>query len=161
MSHAESIASELRNALRGDAWHGPALLEILEGVSAEEAVQRAIPAGHSIWELVLHITSWAEIVRRRITGGHPAPGDGEDWPETGEPTDARWKAAVDALTASHEQLCDTVAGLSNDALDADAPGSDKSVAWMLHGTAQHDAYHGGQIVMLKKLVTTKQRRAAL
>ena len=47
-TRGERIAEELRHALKGDAWHGPALLESLAGVSAEEALQRPIPtAQHS------------------------------------------------------------------------------------------------------------------
>ena len=124
-------------------------------------MQRPIPTGHNIWELVLHITSWAGIVRRRLTGGQASPLDGEDWPETEGVSAEHWRAAVDALAESHDRLCEVVGKLSDEALHANAPGNSTSVAYMLHGTAQHDAYHGGQIVMLKKLVTTKHRRAAL
>lgn len=160
-TRGERIAEELRHALKGDAWHGPALLESLAGVSAEEALQRPIPTAHNIWELTLHIASWSNIALRRINGGQPAPLEGEDWPEVLDHDPQRWIAAVDALTESHQRLCETVAGLSDSDLDRNAPGSDRSIAFMLHGVAQHDAYHGGQINLLKKLVTTHHRRAAL
>jgi uncharacterized damage-inducible protein DinB len=161
LTYGESIAGELRHAFRGDAWHGPGLLEILEGVTAEEAVQRPIPNAHNIWELVLHITSWSGIALRRISGGQASPLEGEDWPAAGEISADRWGEIVGALAESHERLCEVVAGLSDDALHANAPESDRSIAFMLHGVAQHDAYHGGQISLLKKLVTTKHRRTAL
>jgi uncharacterized damage-inducible protein DinB len=159
-TRGERIAEELRHALKGDAWHGPALLESLAGLSAAEAIQRPIPTAHNIWELTLHITSWSNIALRRINGGEPAPLDGEDWPDVHDHSDARWTAATTALTESHERLCEVVAGLGDSDLDRNAPGSDRSIAFMLHGVAQHDAYHGGQITLLKKLVTTQHRRAA-
>jgi uncharacterized damage-inducible protein DinB len=161
MTTGESIAEELRHAVKGDAWHGPALSEIVDGISAEEAMQRPIPAGHNIWELVLHITSWAKIALRRINGGKPQALPGEDWPESGEFSEDRWKQITADMVEAHERLCEVVAGLSDEELQKKAPGSSRSIAFMLHGVAQHDAYHGGQMSLLKKLVTTKHRRAAL
>ena len=161
MTLAESIADELRRALRGGAWHGPSLSEAVSGITVEEAMQRPIPAGHNIWELVLHITSWATIAMRRINGGYPEPFEGEDWPESGEFTPERWASIVSDMVESHEQLCDLVSAMSDADLGRNAPGSDQSLAFMLHGVAQHGAYHGGQIMLLRKTVTTLHRRTAL
>ena len=161
MTTGELLADELRHALRGDAWHGPALREVVAGVTADEAVQRPIPKAHNMWELVLHITSWCNIALRRIEGGPPEAFDGEDWPEPGEISLGRWEAITREMEESHERLCRTVEGLTDAQLEALAPGSARSVAFMLHGVAQHDAYHGGQISLLRKLVTTQQRRAAI
>lgn len=160
-TEGERIADEIRRAMRGEAWHGPSLREVLEGVTAEEALQRAIPTAHNIWELVLHITSWSNIALRRITGGQVAPLEGEDWPEPGEWSDAHWQGIIRDLGESHERLCEVVAGLGDDDLARNAPQSTNAVSVMLHGVAQHDAYHGGQIAVLKKLLTTHHRRAAL
>lgn len=160
-TQGERIADEIHRAMRGEAWHGPSLREVLEGVTAEEALQRPIPTAHNIWELVLHITSWSNIARRRITGGQVAPLEGEDWPEPGEWSEAHWQGIIDDLGESHERLCEVVAGLGDDELARNAPQSANPVSVMLHGVAQHDAYHGGQIAILKKLLTTHHRRAAL
>ena len=161
MTHVELIADELDRALRGQAWHGSSLCELLEGMSVEEAIQRPIPAGHNIWELVMHITSWANIATRRITGGQVAPYEGEDWPHAGDMTAERWIAIQAALRQSHENLREAVLRLADDELAKNAPQSQNSVSVLLHGVAQHAAYHGGQIALLKKAVVTKHRRAAL
>ena len=161
MTTGESIADELRRALRGGAWHGPSLSEAVAGITVELAMQRPIPAGHNIWELVLHVTSWANIATRRINAGQPEPFEGEDWPESGEFTPERWASIVHDLAESHEQLCSTVEAMTDEELARNAPGSDQSLAFMLHGVAQHGAYHGGQIMLLRKAVTTLHRRTAL
>ena len=59
------IADQLRRAFLRDAWHGPAVLELLADVDAETAAARPIPSVHSIWELVLHIAVWD---RMRVGG---------------------------------------------------------------------------------------------
>ena len=58
----ERLADTIRRAYEGEAWHGPSLSEVLEGI---DAVAAAIKRGdaHTIWELTLHITAWLEIVR--------------------------------------------------------------------------------------------------
>jgi len=116
MTQGEILADDLRRALRGDAWHGPALRELIENLSAEEAMQRPIPVAHSIWELVLHIASWANIARRRIDGGQPEPFDGEDWPEVHGFTPEHWDESRNALFESYERLSEVVLGMTDDEL---------------------------------------------
>jgi uncharacterized damage-inducible protein DinB len=156
-TEGERIAIEIGNALAGDAWHGPSLNELLEGVTPEDAVQRPITSAHNIWELVLHITSWANIARRRLTGGKVEPEEGEDWPVPGPVSEASWAGARSALARSHERLREVVAKLSDDELLRNVPKGERSVANMLHGVTQHDAYHGGQIAIIKKAISIRSR----
>jgi len=82
------IADQLRRAFYGEAWHGPALLEILRGVSAAEAAARPLPKAHRIWEIVRHVAVWDEAARRRMAGEVVQPAPHEDWPgvtERGSP----------------------------------------------------------------------------
>ena len=160
MTHAEILSDELRRAVRGEAWHGPSLEELITPLSIEEAMQRAIPAAHNIWEIVLHITSWANIGLRRIQGGQIEPYDGEDWPEVHEFTQAKWDSARAALVESYDKLSEVVAGMTEEQLEKNAPQSTRTIAGMISGVVQHAAYHGGQIAVLRKAVSTHHRRAA-
>jgi uncharacterized damage-inducible protein DinB len=159
-TEGERIAMEIGQAVTGDAWHGPSLNELLDGVTSEDAIQRPIPSAHNIWELVLHITSWANITRRRLTGGQVEPEEGEDWPLPGPISGTGWDAARSALAESHERLREVVAGLSDEELARNVPKGERSVSNMLHGATQHAAYHGGQIAILKKAITIRHRGAA-
>lgn len=161
MTFGEFLSDELRRAVRGEAWHGPSVHELIAALSAEEAMQRPIPAAHNIWELVVHITSWAKIALRRINGGQVEPYEGEDWPEVHDFTEAHWSEAREALAESFERLSEVVLGMTDDELNASAPKSSRSIAGMVSGVAQHAAYHGGQIAILRKTVSTQHRRAAL
>lgn len=157
MTEIDRIVDELRRAWDGDAWHGSPVREILEGVTAEEAAARPVRAAHTIWEIVLHMTAWTREVRRRVlTGVSREPEDG-DWPEAGDIGAAAWAAAVAALEAANRELVDAVSALGADRIDEtlgdarDRPlGSGVSYAVLLHGLAQHHAYHAGQIAILRK-----------
>ena len=157
-TEGERIAIEIDNALAGDAWHGPSLNELLQDVTYEDAARRPIPSAHNICELALHITSWANIARRRLTGGSVEPEEGEDWPIPGAISETTWTAARLALAESHNRLREVVAGLSDEDLARNVPKGERSVANMLHGVTQHDAYHGGQIAILKRAIGAPARK---
>lgn len=150
----ERLLDELRRAWDGDPWHGDSLHAILAGVTADAAAARPIANAHSIGEIVLHLAAWTREVTRRL-GDRVArdPADG-DWPAAdGVPFDT----AVDALGRAHAELLEAVAAFPPDALDAivgearDRPlGAGVSFSVMLHGIAQHYAYHAGQIALLRK-----------
>jgi hypothetical protein len=46
---------DLHRAYEGDAWHGPPLREVLEGITPQAAMTRVTPQGHTICELVVHL----------------------------------------------------------------------------------------------------------
>ncbi len=108
-----------------------------------------------------HITSWSNIALRRINGGQVAPFEGEDWPEVHGFTSDNWNSAREALNESYERLSEVVLGMTDDELNALAPKSERTIAGMINGVVQHAAYHGGQIALLKKSVSTHHRRTAL
>lgn len=161
MTYGEMLANDLDQAIAGGAWHGPALHELLANLSAEEAMQRPIPAAHNTWEIVVHIASWATIALRRMDGGQIEASEGEDWPEVHAFTPPDWEHAQSMLTTSYSRLSDRVRAMSDDDLLAKVGGGDRTIAGMVSGVAQHAAYHGGQIALLRKVVTTHHRRTAL
>lgn len=150
---ARRIADELRRAQEGEAWHGPSAREVLTGLTAEQAAARPIPGAHSIWELVLHLTAWRGEALRRIQGAAPgAPPEG-DWPPVRDTGDAAWAAALRALGEANRALVAAVQRLPDSRLDD--PIGRASAYVLLHGVAQHDAYHLGQVSLLKKALQAR------
>ena len=156
-----AVLAQLRAAQNGDPWYGSPRTRFLEGLSAAQAAARPIAGGPSIWALVLHMTSWTREATRRLEGGEPAePAEG-DWPPVGEESEAEWDAARAGLAAAHARLLAVAAALSPEALAASvgqsrdpALGTGVTRGEMLVGLAQHDAYHTGQIALLRRLVVT-------
>ena len=54
------------------------------------------------------------------------------------------------MKRTHDRLVRTVAGLSESRLGDRVPGKRYDFYHMLHGIAQHELYHAGQIAVLKK-----------
>jgi uncharacterized damage-inducible protein DinB len=153
------IADQLRRALEGDAWHGPAVLELLHGVNSTHAGAHPIPGAHSIWELVLHLTATYRLVLRRVQGDGTPLSPEEDWQSPGPPTEDRWREAVDALRSLNEEARRTVAAFPSERLDQPLVASPPYTAWVQFvGLTQHDLYHAGQIALLKRALSTSARR---
>lgn len=150
MEEVARIKGQLKRAFEGTAWHGPSLMELLDGVTAARASAKPLSNAHSIWEIVLHIAAWEAVVRRRIEGEIVAPPTEEDWPPVEETTEEAWAAALELLRSGHQRLRAAVTGLADSRLNDRAPGCDYNVYFMLHGVIQHDLYHAGQIAVLKK-----------
>lgn len=152
----EAIRAELRATLAGDPWHGSSLAAVLDRIDPTTAAAHAIPGRHSAWEMTLHVTGWVREVTRRLHGEEPALPAGGDWPPVPDPADARaWRIAVEDLHRAHRELDLVLQGFAASRLDErvgvqrDAP-LGTGVTWrqMLLGVLQHDAWHGGQIVLL-------------
>jgi uncharacterized damage-inducible protein DinB len=150
--------SELQRSLHGPVWHGPALLEALGDVTPEEALARPFAGVHSIAELALHSLAWIEEVTRRLGGGAPSLPARGDWPEPGSGAATLWGGDVlGHLAAAGDVLDEALRDLPAERLDEMVGGqeyepaiaSGVSYATMLGGLAQHNAYHGGQISLLK------------
>ena len=144
------IADQLRRAFEGDAWHGPALLELLQDVDATSAAAKPVPAVHSIWELVLHVAAWDAAALRRIAGETIQLTGDLNFPIVPKPAEAAWRKAVAQAKRTHDKLVKTVASLPESRLRDRVPGKKYDFYFMLHGIAQHELYHAGQIAILKK-----------
>lgn len=160
VAEAARFADQLERSLRGGAWHGPALAEALAGVTADEADFRPFADAHTIRELVFHLDFWiAETLRRIEAPPDDRPDPETDWP-SGEVAKSRreatWKAALAHLEESHRRLKATVLALDEAGFERRVAGSDPTLRGMLLGLLQHNAYHGGQIVLLAKAARSRR-----
>jgi uncharacterized damage-inducible protein DinB len=149
---AEAI--QPRSGRRG--WHGgPTPLGALRGVTAELAAWRPGPKRKSIWGLTLHIAYWNYAVRRLLAGSARGefPRAPSNWPAPPErPDQHAWAGDVALLRTEHDRLVEAALRVDSERLGRRPP---KSKQWtygeLLTGIAMHDAYHTGQIQLIKRL----------
>ncbi len=152
------IADELGKAADGEAWHGPAIQEALEGIPATVAASRPIAGAHTIWEIVAHMTAWANEVDKRLQGQLNKLHGDTDWPPIVTAENGCWEDAKNQLAQAHRRLRATIREFPparlGEPVQKEAYDGRFSFYEMLHGLAQHDAYHTGQIAMLRKASAT-------
>ena len=159
----DPLLADLRRIYEGNAWHGPAVRDALQGVTVEQAAARPVADAHSIYELTHHIGAWIGETTSRLQGNPPGnPADGDFPPRSTNVDDAAWADVLARLERRQAELLETVSGFDasrlDDAVDPkNRKDSDGPVTFraLLSGLAQHSAYHAGQIVLLKKALSGK------
>lgn len=146
---------------QGEPWHGPSLSEALAGVDERAASRRPLGPAHSIVEIALHLAAWREEVAARLRGEPPHPPAAGDWPVPDEAGD--WDAARARLEQTGAALRAALAELDPRRLDDRvgaardrALGTGVDLEEMVLGVALHDAYHAGQVALLRKAPAAPQ-----
>jgi uncharacterized damage-inducible protein DinB len=142
------LEEQMRRMFEGEAWHGPGVLETLAGVTAEAAAAHPIPGAHSIWEIVLHLAATYKLVLQRIQGRSGNLSAEQDWPPVDSDAD-RWSEALDELGRLNREVRDAMLAFPPERLDQSLAPGHSSAYMHFAGLAQHDAYHAGQITLLR------------
>lgn len=153
MSEAARLADQIRRGFEGEAWHGDPLLELLADVDAKTAAAHPIKGAHSIWELVLHIAAWDDVVLRRAGGTVVKLSDEQNFPPVKDASEAAWRKTVEGMKQTHDALVKVVAAFPDSRLEEQVPGKKEkhhTFYYMFAGIVQHELYHAGQIALLKK-----------
>lgn len=156
MNRKDELIDALTRSFDGDAWHGPALEEVLADVTAEEALWRPALHVHSIWEITLHVAGWANEVANRLTGAAPKEPEGGDWRERGNADNDGWEDAIQQVFSARDALLAEVRRQTEEDLDVmvETPGASEGTSFsrfgLILGVIQHNIYHAGQVAVLKK-----------
>ncbi len=150
MAERQRTLDLIDRAYRAKAWHGPSMLEALDGVSSVMAAKRLKRGMHSIWALVEHVASWNEIVAKRLAGQPVQVTPELNFPPVTKTSPAAWKATKRRLARTHARFRREVARFPVKKLGRRRPRIDHSWNVLIHGQIQHVLYHAGQITMLRR-----------
>lgn len=159
MLDTEAARDILSASASGDAWYGSSTADVLDGLDARSAARRVDGYSHSIWEILLHTTGWIEEVARRLAGSAPSPPPDGDWPTPGDTTESAWADAQSRFHAAATELGERIAAF-DPALwttmvgdgRAQALGTGVTHSTMVVGVIQHNAYHTGQMALVRKAI---------
>ena len=118
--------------------------DVLSGLTPTQASTPPGDGRHSIWAHVSHICFWREYIAASARG-KPVPTDEEvrrhnfEAPASSlQATQAAWDALKDRFTSSHRAMAEVYGD----------PTTQNDWMW---GLVAHDAYHVGQIMLLRAL----------
>lgn len=140
------------DAFDREAWHGPTLFKVLEGISPEEASWRPEHQVHNIWELVLHILGWERYSLRYLRGEKVEPlGPEQDFPKIEKADLQSWQETIERLRMGHAELRAEMKKVTNENLFAPPPSQQWTRYAHLQGIINHLVYHTGQISYIRRL----------
>jgi hypothetical protein len=153
MSAIQPILDHYDGVLHGEPWHGDALWQILDNISAREAAARPIPAAHTIWEIVMHMTFWENVAAQRLAGLRAGLVEELNFPAMPAPTEENWRKTLDQLHDSNRSLRQSLARLDPNQLNQLTAAGKRTFYGEAHGIIEHHVYHLGQIALLRKMPT--------
>ena len=156
MTDPKHLARLVRQTVTGPMWHGPSINEALEGLTYVAANSRPVAGAHSVWELALHIASWADIARLRLGDRiMPDPTRSKDWPPVPAPSPSAWRQTVEQIGSAYDALATHLEWMKPEDLQRIVPGRDYTVETMVRGVIEHGVYHAGQVAILKKALVKR------
>jgi uncharacterized damage-inducible protein DinB len=150
MSESTRIADQALKMFEGGAWHGPSVLELLVDVGPEMAAAHPIAGAHSIWELVLHLIATQDILLKRIEGIPTGLKTEDFWLPVPPVSEAAWRETIERLKQQEHELRAAISRFPDSRLESVLVPGGSPAYTTFHGHVQHNAYHAGQIALLKK-----------
>jgi uncharacterized damage-inducible protein DinB len=151
MSEIKHTAVALKMVTEGPGWHGPSVQQILKDVSPDEARARPATGGASIWQIALHMLVWEREAINGLDGGHVRMEltPEEDWPPIEDTGDAAWDRLRDDLAQTHLDLRERIKVMQPNHFDRTVSERDYPLYALIHGIIAHEAYHGGQMSLIR------------
>lgn len=154
MSAINRLVEDLDGLQAGETWISYNAQDILEGIDHNTAATTAVKGGNSIWSLVNHISFWREMVARRVTARQGIVADVNGFEEPAEKTPEAWRQTRLRFEEACRQLRTAMASLDDNDLDVEL-NEKGTVYYNLQGSLLHDAYHLGQVMLLKRMAGIK------
>lgn len=160
MKITELIARHILEVHEGNNWTEVDVTQTLQDVTMEEATLRTQASPNTIAALLQHLTFWNRVVVKRIYGiaVGETPDNGYFVPELLDEADWQ-RLKADNLKSAHE-LAAAIRQFNVDALEQPILPEHDTAYRNLQGSVEHVHYHLGQMVILKKLIRSKQKKDA-
>ncbi len=154
MDKDAALRQQLIALLKGGNAHVK-FMDAVKDFPTELQGKRPNGAPHSPWEVLEHmrIAQW-DIVEFSRDPRHKSPKfpDGY-WPEKPEPPDGEaWGRSVQAFSDELQELCALVADESTDLYARIPHGDGETILREALLAADHNAYHLGQLVLLRRIL---------
>ena len=148
------LRDELVRLLSGEGAHADFEAAVKDFPSE---MRSAKPAGtpHSAWELLEHlrIAQW-DMLEFSRNPKHESPGwpSGYWPPQPGPPDEAAWERSVAQFRADREAMKKLVSDPKSDLFTRFAHGEGQTLLREALQTADHNAYHVGELVFLRRML---------
>jgi hypothetical protein len=142
----------VEEAYRLPTWNGTNLRASLQRIPWNAAAWRPPRGRRSIADIVAHCAYWKYAIARGLSDGPRGsfPLKGSNWVRLNQPFDTdAWKSLLDLLDQQHARLCEAIREYPSRLALNHAAGQ-KAVR-KIFGLAIHDAYHTGQVHLIKKM----------
>jgi uncharacterized damage-inducible protein DinB len=125
----------------------------IEGLDAEQAARKPNGTENSIWETLGHLSFYNFAYLERFKGvNFEYPTDDNDETFVAGSSDEEWKRDVERFNALMKEWRDLIEGADESKFDEQVSETNiASWATLISNVNAHNAYHAGQILLIRKL----------
>lgn len=153
MTEAHRITSLFEKLYNGKPWLDINMVSTLKSIHAKQAQKRVLKNCNTIWEITAHVIAWRQNVLQRVNGEVITTPNHNYIEEVKDTSEAAWENTLRDLDVSQKQWVDFLKTSSDNSLKLIYTPNNMTYYEHIHGIIQHDAYHLGQIMLLKKLLS--------
>ncbi len=146
----ERIIDNIDTVFRGDAWHGPSVMEMINSLPAEKVAQKQNFSSQTISQHIFHLLAYRNFTYEKLCDNihFSLDTDTDNWGTDEDIQPENFKNLVENLKKSHQKLIAKLEDFDDDLLDKSVPGEYYTFYKLLNGLIQHDTYHLGMIWVL-------------
>ncbi len=146
----DKIIDNLDTVFRGDAWHGPSVMEFINSMPLDVVDVRKEYSKYTICQITYHLGIWRKFAIEKLNGNikFDLVTDEDNYGTEEDITKTNWPNLVEQLKTNQEALLNKLEEFDDDLLVKLVPGQDYDYYKLLTGLIQHDTYHLGMIWVL-------------
>ncbi len=152
MKEQEQLIKLFADLYNGSPWIDVNIENTLNEITAKEAATKAFPNFNSIWEITNHLISWRQTMLKRLQGEDVESPEDNYFSYIRDRSEAAWLQTKNQFAEAQNSWLTALKKLKQKDLKHKHEFSAFSNYEFVNGILQHDAYHLGQIKLLKKLV---------
>ena len=147
------INTQLSNSFDTNGWF-VAVMNALDGVNVEQACWKPTDDVNCIWETLAHLTYYNHAYVERFKGidyEYDVSSNDETF-SVGEYVEAEWQTEIVRFAAVMTEFRDLIVAV-DEAKFGEPVSTENQTKWatLILNIASHNAYHAGQIMLLRKL----------
>jgi uncharacterized damage-inducible protein DinB len=147
------LAAQHQEVWTGSPWYGSSVQSGLSGITPQQATYR-LSGQHNIAEIVNHMVQWKKFVLEKIRGNAAFDielNSKDDWTTIDRLDETSWNQIVESFNAVTASLLSEMRLVQENLLRESVPGRKYSYSQLIEGIRDHDIYHLGQVIILKKI----------
>ena len=150
MRPLELIIDNLDTVFRGDAWHGPSVMEIINSLPLEKVSQVQNFSSQTIAQHIYHLAAWRKFTIEKLNDNihYSLESEEDNWGPEDYNNPEKFNDLVEFLKKQHFALIAELEKYDDDILEKNVPGEYYNFYKLLNGLIQHDTYHLGMIWVL-------------
>ena len=151
MTHRLRLKKLFEDHYNGNPWLDVTILDTIHDITAKEAATQ-IYGLNSIWQILKHMLEWRKTNMKRVNGKILSAPSNNYIDKITDQSESGWKKLKSEFNTSQIEWLQFIQDFDLKKFDIVYEANQHTYYEHIQGVLQHDVYHLGQIVLIKKML---------